>query len=496
MTAVQKALRPVALRMRWQRALRFGCFALAGGSFAALLFCGASFLWPIASPWRYGLGMVGASGSLGLLVGWLWPVFAMEAAKQADKCGLKARIQTALELAQKPETPMITLQKSDALLALQGMRIKESMPLRGHRPALLAAMACICLGTVLTFVPNPQNRVLEARASFRQEMAKQAERIDKGAEAMAENHDRTAPETRKLLGELAERLRSAAEPRQALEAIDQTARRMEQLRQNETNTIQQALSQGGMEALAEALKREDEQAVQEEIARQGTEALSKALSEIAQASAGSANALQSAASALSAGNAPQAAQALMQAMAASSQSISQGNALLQMAQLAAAQAGQPLGVGSPAMAAQAMAALGAQGQGGTGQGVSSAQIGMAGGGAGLGSTNQDMGYQSSAGAATGGGGRAPQEKIGEYEAIYDPTRLGGTGEVKQERGLMGEGDISEVTVGGTGSGLEEAVPYAQVALEYREAAVQSVENANLPSYVQKWVENYFQSLLE
>lgn len=131
-----------------------------------------------------------------------------------------------------------------------------------------------------------------------------------------------------------------------------------------------------------------------------------------------------------------------------------------------------------------------------GAGVSMAQGQQAGGGAGMGSTNQDAGYQSHSGGAPVQGNAPGKEKMGVYEALYDPTRLGLEGEMTQERGEIGEGESSQAMLGpGLGS-IQESVPYSQVALEYQQAAVQAVENANLPTYAQKWVESYFASLLE
>jgi hypothetical protein len=190
--------------------------------------------------------------------------------------------------------------------------------------------------------------------------------------------------------------------------------------------------------------------------------------------------------------------ALSNMTSAASGSASQTAALIQMARNATARAGQAMGSAVPGSAAQALASLGMQaGSGqGSGSGVGTASGQGAGGGAGKGSTNLDAGYQSHSGNPPVQGNATPKEKLGIYEAIYDPTRIGREGELTQERGEIGEGETTQAQLGpGLGS-VEESVPYPQVALEYSQSAVQAVENAELPTYAQKWVESYFASLLE
>lgn len=503
MTTVQRGLRAVFARMRVQKAALWGSFGLAGGTVIALLLHLASFFWPLEHTFPYSAGAILGCGVLGVLMALAWPISPKQAAKHADACGLEARIQTALELQSAPQTPMTDLQKSDALTALRNMRVKETMPLRPHRPSLVIALTCAALMVGAQFIQNPQNEILRAKAGFRQEMQKQAKLLEEGAAKLDTAEDSTAQETRKLLGDLARELRTSDEPRQALQAIDQVGREMTKLRQNEQAAMRKALSQSGLDALSNAMEQQDKETMRAALENEDKDALAAAFSQAAENMGESpeAEALKAAANAISAGNPQKALAALNAAATANTGFAAQGSALLQMAQMGATRASQSLAASTQGNAGKVMAALGALGQGqsgsGSGQGAGSGGSGQgAGNGAGKGTTNLDAGYTNSQRAASQGGGAPPQEKLAEYEAIYDPTRLGGDSEVAQERGSIGEGDTSELTISGGAGNINESVPYPDVALEYQEAAIQSVQTADLPAYVQKWVKNYFQSLLE
>ena len=112
----------------------------------------------------------------------------------------------------------------------------------------------------------------------------------------------------------------------------------------------------------------------------------------------------------------------------------------------------------------------------------------------MGSSNQDGGTGAQQSGSNAQGNAAPQKRTEDYEAIYDPTRLGGSGEIHQESGQMGEGTVTEIQAGLGAGSLEGSVPYAQALPEYSQTAVQAAENAALPAYVQKWIQDYFDSL--
>lgn len=507
MKTLEAALGRVQRRMRLERALRWGSLGLALGAGLALGLRAAGFAWPLESLWALGGLCVLISTALGGLLGLAWPVSTQKAARRADACGLMARVQTALEWQRghpgSVESPMIALQRQDARQALEALTLEGAMPLKASRVCLGVAAALLAATVGLGFVPNPQNRVLEAKAAFRQEMTQQADLMQDAAGKPDDTNPEANQERRKILGDLALDLRRADSPREALTAIDQARRRLESLRQKDVKALRDALAAQGMEDMAQALENADtapqalEAALEQKEARQLAQDLGRAAQNASSAAAQ--QALRQASQAAAAGNLSQTQAALTGAAMGSPLSGSQAQALMQMAQNATARAGQAMMAAMPGnAAAQALASLGMQAGGGQqgNAGVSMAAGQKAGGGAGMGSTNLDQGYQNHSGSPPVQGSGAAKEKLGVYEAIYDPTRLGTEGELTQERGEIGEGETSQALLGpGLGS-IQESVPYPQVALEYQQSAVQAVENANLPTYAQKWVESYFASLLE
>ncbi len=499
MMILQATLRSVQRRMRAETALRWGSMGLLIGAAGALLLRLASFLWPIQQVWAMCGLCVLAGVALGGMVGLLWPVPSKEAAKRLDASGLRERIQTALEL-QADQTPMAQLQRKDAANALGHMSLRRAIPLRARTRLLAIGAGMMALVIGLGFVPNAQNDFLKAKASFRQEMKMQADLLEDGAKKLDEADAKEAQETRKLLGDLAKELRAAESPREALTALDQGQRKLENLRQNNASHMRNALSTAGMNDLASALEQGNQQALDEALEQKNAEQLSKQLAQAAQGagSQSAAQALQQASQAAAVGNMSQLQSSISQASTGQTASGAQCNALMQMAKNATVKAGQAMSNASPGNAAMAMGALGMQsGSGNSGtSGVGNAATQGAGSGAGRGSTNLDAGYRSYSGHAPVQGNAKPIDNFGLYEAIYDPTRLGGDGEVTQERGEIQQGETTEAMLGpGLGS-LDQGVPYPDVAYEYQQTAVQAVENANLPVYIQKWVESYFASLLE
>jgi len=503
MKPLETALRPVRLRMRLERSLTWGILGMAIGAGAALMLRLGGFLWPIKGLWVLCSLCLLASILLGGLIGFLWPVSIKRAAYQVDHCGLMARVQTALEWEKYQsgeEHPMILLQHQDAQKALEAFDIRTALPLRPRKSVLIIAFGLIVLMVGLGLVPNPQHEVLQSKAIFKQEMGKQAALVEEGAGKLETTDPKENQESRKILGDLARDLRKADSPREALSALDQAQRKLENLWKNDADTLRNELANQGKNDLVSALEKGDAKDTENALKAQGAHQLAQSLTQAAQQTTSSSvqQALSQAAQAVAEGNLSQAQMALNSILAASSGSPGQAAALIQMARNATARAGQAMGNAVPGSAAQALVSLGLQaGSGqGSGSGVGSTPGQGAGGGAGKGSTNLDAGYQNHSGNPPVQGNTAPKEKVGVYEAIYDPTRLDREGELTRERGDIGDGETTQAQLGpGLGS-VDENVPYPQVALEYSQSAVQAVENAKLPTYAQKWVESYFASLLE
>ncbi|MCI5956493.1 MAG: hypothetical protein MRZ54_05865 [Clostridiales bacterium] len=487
MSELKRALGPVKRRMRAQRTFQWTMYGLFAGMVCLVLMRIASFLWVFPSAMYWGLGALAATPALFSAVSWLWPITEMDAARQADALGLKARAQTAVML-HGCDTPMAQLQRGDALKSLRALEPKRHMRLRIPRLAWIGALACACLLGASYLIPNPQAEALKARAAFHAEMLNQAKKLDDGAAGLDAKEVET-PELRRLLGELSSELRRAEDVRDALSAVDATERKVSDLQQRTAKDALDAMKAAGLNTLAQALLDGDGKAAQVEL-----EALKTAASQLSQAAAKAttataAGSLRSAAQAMSAGNVAQALSSLQTAATGQTSASAQALALAGMVRSAAASAAQQGGMQAGAQGmgqsgSQPGAGAGNQGQGGSGPG------------AGLGSSNKDGGMSLTRTATGVAGKAAPELKIADYEPIYDPTRLGGSGETVNERGPMGEGEIYEAEAGtGVGS-AGDSVPYRQVLGEYQQTAVEAVQSAQLPAYAQKWVQDYFDALAQ
>ena len=471
---MKKALSPIRRRIRLQHGLSGLCWGLLGQTAFSLVILILSFFIPLEKRNAWIIAGL-ALPCMGLLMGLLWPVSYLQAARKADEQGLKERAQTAWSL-QDRQDDMARLQREDAISHLKTM---PRMPLRVSAKPLIAAGACMAAALILFFVPNPQDGVLRQRADLRQKLEKPAAALEKAADKLEDSvlDKKTVQELRRLLGDLARETRQARDSREALTQVSQAQQRMEKLLGDARNAASEALGQAGLDALAEALEAGDLSAMQQALESMDGEALSQAAQNAGSAAA--ASAMQAAAQSLASGNAAQAAQALGQLSAQ--------------------------GAASAAMQSAKSAALGGQGQGkgqGQGQGQSGGGQGGngqgAGSGAGEGSTNEDAGAGSPGGKqSASAGNRDGRYHLGEYEQIYDPTRLGDGGEITQSTGQVDENaQRSELTLSPGLGNTSGSVPYDQVVGEYQTAAVQRAQEAALPGYAQQWVADYFSALTE
>ena len=62
--------------------------------------------------------------------------------------------------------------------------------------------------------------------------------------------------------------------------------------------------------------------------------------------------------------------------------------------------------------------------------------------------------------------------------------------------IYSEGEILEGEAGNGAGSLEGSVPYRQALPQYREAAVEAAQDADLPAYARQWVETYFDALAQ
>lgn len=485
---MKHALLPIRKRIRFLRTAKGFSSGLFAGVSACCLLLIVSFLLPIETIWIYLLALLLGFPFVCALVGLLLPISTNYAASVADSCGLQERVLTALAFTQE-KSPMHQLQREDAETKLRSLPIRQSLPVKPNRNLLTVTASITIACAILLLVPNPQHDVLRAKENMRAKLHTQADTIEKAAESL----DTTKmsvdeqKELRRITSEMVQELRTAKDVRDALVGMDKVQSEMDKLQQQiKQRQISEAAaplaSQPALKSLADAMTGGDTSQMDQALAELA-EMLSNAekkeeiqnqlglASELADATLQ--QALADAASMLNSNNAAGAMQALSNYLRNSQNTSGDLESLMQIARLGAAQAGSSSG--NAAMSANGM-------------GYSSK--------AGLGTTQFDQGYKEASSQSSGAFGTGPiQEKVGQYEQIYDPSRLGGDNEASLSPGEKNEGDSQQMTLGPGMGSFSGAVPYNQVIGTYQEAAAQAMNRIVLPAVTQDWVTRYFDSLI-
>ena len=498
MNELLRALRPVKNRLRLRRFVRGAGNGFALGALAALILLAVTSFVPL--PGRWGIAAACAAGfpALGALGNALRPVNPREAARAADACGLQERAATALELADRPETEMIRLQRQDAcdaLRALDGKKIRPGFP---ARPLILGAgLLALCAGTLL--LPGSGDRAAAARRALEQKISALSETLDGAAASEAAGlTEAEQAGLRKLTEDLKRDLRASRDETDALVALDRAEQQLEKLHAEQRgektagdagsareamNALAQAMQAAGMDpgaaALPEALASGDAAAL-----RAALEGLDpQQLRNLAESLSGDAKAL--AEQLAQAAEQGEMTEAQLQAMTAGMQAGSSQQSALQKAlsgMKAALASGQQSGAQN--------------GQSSGGQGAGNPQ-GQPGGGAGTGSTNREQKGGGSGGTQSAGkGSRPPEYKEGEYETIYDPERVEtASRDVLTEQNSLEKDSVQIETGPGKGT-LEGDVPFRQVVGEYAAQEAKAAESAHLTREQQEWVDEYFRKITE
>ncbi|MGE5560159.1 MAG: PspA/IM30 family protein [Chloroflexota bacterium] len=544
--ALRTAVRPLAARLTWRRRWRWA-LAAAGWSVcgSAAVMLAARFL-PIDPAWFYAaLCPVG-----GFVLAWLAalvaPVSPERVAAGGDALGLRERLITAWEL-RNDDGPAALIQRQDALDQLRRLDLKASIRLRFDRRSLRVPAAALALAMVLGVWPSAMSGVIAARRAERAAIKREQAKIAEMRKELASATRPLSETEQQILAALREAQRRLAKSGTAREAVKQLAdleQQLDALKQPDkatgTSLKQMAAALSGSEATraaAEALQQGDYRRAADALSQlgrslSGSDAMSAAAAlERASRTPGldpaTAAALRNAAQALAQagqlaaaqGDAAQATQAAIAAaqaslsdageqLAAAGQSASEQAALASVANALAAARGN---ISASASAAGgnlpgSMVAAGGQsgsGQGGSGQGGSGqsgsgtgSQAGQGSGssGAGHGSTNQaQQGGQAPQGGQTTGSG-APGMQRGEYERIYDPTRLGGDGQTSTLPGQTGEGPSQYIDAPNLPGGPETLLPYDEVLAAYSQEAREALAGSSIPPALQSLVKDYFLSL--
>lgn len=526
-------------RYRLARAFRASGLGLALGAGLGLLLgvalIAGRLVLPAELAWLVGgLLLVGLTG--GGMLGLVWPVPSLPTARRFDRqFGLRERLSTALELAERPEASTLTpLQLADALETARRVDLPRALPLRLPWRSLAAALLLCALTAGLAWGLRGQFELVQQQRELEQAIAaevvkveeiaagiEQLETLDPQVEAailqslQATLQELQAAETKEealaVLAEGQAELQSFISPdsQAALEALAQAGQTLAASQNPELQSAGEALQEGDLASASQALEGLDaSQLSAEELAQlaQDLSAAAQALQSSQPAAAAIQNAASAAAAAASTDPAQsaQAAQAAEEAQAA----LQQAAADLQALQ-GALQAGQAAMQAASSLA-QAQAVLGAAGAGaGTGV-LSSGQPGSgvstdpgsqnpgSGGGAGRGEgRGSEAGSGQAAGTtpiqtsnSPGDGGLTP------YESLYIPQRLGGEG--GPDVTLPGGNTPGETVVGAqerpVGDPGSLQVPYVDALPYYSAVNRQAIDSGQVPLDLRELVRRYFSAL--
>ena len=474
---LHRALSRARTRLRLIRCWRWLGFGLLAGAAGCLLLLLTGLFLPIPWKWTWAGLIFAACLTLSGLFGLLWPVSDYQAARLADRCGLKERAQTALALSQNDDS-MALLQRQDTCQALKQADYRKA-PLPFSRRLSMVFAACVVAVVLIFLLPDPQAGAAARMERFSQNMQEAENLSEETKEALEKALSKEdLEELRRLMEELSRSIKNARTERDAYLALNEAEKRLESIRSSlSRQSGADALSSAGLSALAKTLENGDQNSLEQaaqDLMQNADEAAQSLNQAAAQMNGTAAQAMQAAASALAAGDLSQLQSALnslsLQDLASA---LSQMQSMLDQLRALAGDS--------------SVSSLSAQGQGqnqGNGQG-----------GAGRGSTNEDAGYKEDTGRQRGQGDGDPEYRENAYETIYDPTRLNAEQTNIQESGMLNQGENLQISAG-PGLGTGGHVPYRQVAAEYQEAAAQAMSRMALPQQEQQWVNDYFSALTD
>ena len=540
---LERTFAPVKRRRIAQHMLQCLCGGILASLAAVLLLCILSFFVPLEVFWRICSIAAGVSIVLSLMVGWVIRPSPFQIACTVDRLGLQEKVMTALERENRDDAFSI-LQRQDAISSLKGFDRKR-IPMKVSKRFLLSAGVLAGMILLLSFLPNPMDRIIRQRHRVQAEVRSQLANLEKTTEKELSGDtgmtEEQKQELKGLVQELTNRLKNANDDGEALKEISKTEEKLNSLTEKireahleqlanqlatseETRSLAAALRQKEPEAIAEEIKKlhrsasgagqpaegksgeaamEElgklmEQAEQaagpEESAGEIKYALQQMRSKVAEA--GGSDGPQYAGvsgkpSRESGGSSPEG-DPDGQNGAADGQGKEKGENQEQ----GSGSKGQGQGnaaKSNPAGSSPSGSNSAGNNPAGSSQGSGdSGSSGKPGSGAGSGTTNYKSGgsgSQPSGGAETKG-----ENDTSIHERIYAPERLGDGGEVSHVSGRpsgAGEPTTEKQKDIGDFSGY---IPYQDVCQEYRSEAMSSMQRRKLPSHVRSLVQDYFDAL--
>jgi hypothetical protein len=499
--------------------------------------------------------------ALGALVLVFWrPGAARVAALTDRRLGFKERVTTAVELETKSGIPdtatspggllLADLQLSDAVAHLRQVEPVEAFPIRLRLREVNAALLAVLLVVGLAVWPNPMQQTVRQREQMAQTVRQEAERLTRAADQIAAaNVDEQSEELRQVEQALRDAARAleqrASNPEEALAALAALEQRLQALRAQGSEDLQdalaalagsmaqdprtrdagQSLARGDFQQAAGQMRQIAQQMDQMSPAERARMARSmrQAGQRAQRSNPALGQGLQQAGNAMEQGDAGRAQEGLNQAAGALEQAAGQlrasserERAMAQMQQSrgqisrasqqnqnqqARGQQGQQ-GQGQQGQQGQGQQGQGQQGQGqqgqgqqgqgqqGQGQGQGQGEGDGQGQGQGQGqSQNGEQGDGAEAGGSGAGTGSNPRS-----DAVYDPAFAASRQERLNPDDQFSPEEAIENPNPEEGLRNDAQVSYRQVHARYQEQAVQSLQNNYIPIGLKDLVKDYFTSL--
>ena len=432
------------------------------------------------------LPLCGGFVLLGLLIAltaafFLRKVMEKETAETADALGGAERMITTMELLGKgAQNPVEEMAVADGFA-----KAKETDFAKLYRMRLpVKVLRVLALVVVLTigagFMPVRRDKEAEAYANA------QLERIE---QVKAEETPELSKEEKKVFLEAAKALEKDLKTAKTKKAAEEAVREAQQnMKQLEKESVSKDLKE-----LAETLKQEESTAALSEALEQGDEAaISQAMEQLLQKmaamdkgqAASLAQQLAEAAENISDEELQEALKALENGADPSEASEALKNALLSQAQVNSALRSslQKLNrnVGQQSLAKKVEGegeSTGGEGQGAEGEG-----------------TGGQTGSGGSGTAGVGNGGQGRGFGHGEPEKIYTRSAAGKDGYDAQLKGTDSEEGQTTVTEHHTMGQAGTSVPYDTVYGQYRNEAMETLENSSVPYGMRELVSDYFATL--
>lgn len=288
---LQTRLRPVRMRQRWDRALRWGTLGLLAGALLGSAWFLAAWLGAAVVP-AFAWVLLAVSIGVSSLAGALWPTSWTSSARLVDGVyGLKDRTLTALDFAsRRTADPLHQLQMDDALVHLSAVEPQRVVPWR--RPRLVpVAVAAVCGMAALGFLPfapessqanipaGPLEVVLDQAAVLEETMLEELKELaketdDQELKELAKEMEKAIEELkdpnvdqRDALAKLSEMQASVAEAVKALDVAEVDAQLQQLATAMEVSEATEAASQ--------ALKANEHQKAAEELEKIDASTMSK-----------------------------------------------------------------------------------------------------------------------------------------------------------------------------------------------------------------------------